>query len=187
MAELREEIRVKIGNDSKVLYEGGAENVKAFDNTHKTGNIIRIALLAAAGIILFVLYMTKTVNPNTLFGIILIVLFLYIGFAEVLGCMKFKKYNYYLTETHLISDMDTNVSIIPLNEISSYRYSKDADGHNSLVIGKIKGDGYKLRSLGSAPARFEEDGSCSEAVFYAVSNFEDFKKAFEQQMEKNKK
>ena len=183
---LRDEVLSKLEGDTNINYSGVAENVKAFDGTHKKVNLIRSIVLSVIGIFLTVLYILKAQKPSVAIIVIILLGFIYTAFAEVISSNKFKKAKYYITDKNIVTDLDTSCHVIPLASIEKYRYEKDGDGHNYLVIGNCKKGMYGLRSLATLTPKFSEDGKCTDAVFYAMSDFDKFKRIFEAQLEKSK-
>ena len=186
MAAMKEELAAKLGGDTKVLYEGYPENVKPFDKTHKSTNIIRAVILTLLGIAFTLLYAIKAAKVSFVIAAFILILFAYIGFAEVISSCKLINYKYYITEHHIVADLGSNSNIVPLKSIEKYEYKKDADGQDYLIIGDVKKKDYSLRSATTIPARMDDSGVCTECVFYAMSDIEKFKKVFEQQLKMNK-
>ena len=183
---IRSEVLSKLDGDTSINYEGKAESVKAFDKTHSKTNLIRIIVLSVIGIALTVLYIVKASSSSVAIIVILLLSFLYGAFAEVIASGKLKKAKYYITDRHIVADLDSSFNVIPLSSIEKYRFEKDVDGHDYLIIGDCKKGMYGLRSLSTVSARFSEDKKCTESVFYAMSDFDKFKKVFEEQLAKAK-
>ena len=188
---MEEDLKAALDADEIILFKGQAEPFETLDKTHKKPFIISTVMTVLICISLIVAYTITTVQINNFKVLVPFV----IGAVGVLiissvfrDARKIRKQQYVITNKRLIRQSD-EVLGLPYSAIDQYLFKTDEDGHTSLLIGAdgIKTKSKNWRKWGAGSLHVETDsGKCDQAVFYAISDLNQFRKTFVEQVKKSR-
>ena len=187
-----EELKNTLQEGEKVLWEGKPENFITLDNTNKKPFIIKVVITAVVCIALIVAYCAATIpldNFKPALPIVIAAFGILIASGTFLDARKLRRQRYYITDRRLIWISDSTRSV-PYETIQEYLFSRDEDDHMTLLVGvnAVKKKSHKWRSMAAGSVFMNDDtGVCEQAVFYAIPRAEQFKKIFEEQLQKHQK
>ena len=180
-----EELKDALEQDEKLLWEGRPESFVTLDKTNKQAFTTKAIITVLVCIALILSYYAATAaNDNFKIGVAAVIA----GFGMLIICSTFldarklRKQKYGITDRRLLWMSDV-VRSVPYSSIKQYRFGTDEDGHTSLLIGAeaIKKKSTKWRTMGASSVFMNDAGECEQAVFYAISDPDRFKKIFEEQ------
>ena len=153
-----------LAEGEKLLWSGKPE-FKTLGETHKNFYAAKVVVIAFALSAFFMYYFIGSVI--LIMGVVAAVPLA----TEWLDAQKMKKTIYAVTDSRLITLVDTAVNVVPFDKVKEYKFAEDADGQVSLVCGcdMMKKSPRSYRASAVFGLRMKADNSeCERFVMYAI-------------------
>lgn len=172
---MNEILKNELRENEKILWLGKAEKFDVLDKTHKKPMLVKATVVLTITILFAALYLLYAqghgikVKPATI--ALVLVFAAAISFGYIIDAIKLRGVVYAITDQRLIAIQPTANSV-EFNTINKLILDTDADGHTSLLCGKmaIKAKAYKRRNLSLCGPYIDPDtGICDRFIMYNIA------------------
>jgi len=174
----------KLKPEETLLWTGKPGEFTTLDNTHKSAIMKKCIVVAIAVVAVLAAYIAYVTTHGHAVNAVMIVLALGVGAFGMSGdfTMANKLRNktlYALTDMRLIVVTGGHFEAVPYENVESYEFVTDEDGHLSLICGDTpKNESSRMRRTATVRGAVNdtENGRCHSFAMYALEDVDAVKK-----------